>query len=98
MYSSSNICSTMGIADTSIRTAGPEGSPLYDIHWLAKEDIENQTQTHNHTHTTNMAHSPPPSFGTYQTTVTPFKHTCILKEKKRKEKKNNAGSENHSPH
>jgi len=59
MYSSSNICSTMGIADTSIRTAGPEGSPLYDIHWLAKEDIENQTQTHNHTHTTNMAHSPP---------------------------------------
>jgi hypothetical protein len=28
-------------------------------YWLAKEDIENQTQTHNHTHTTNMAHSPP---------------------------------------
>ena len=37
------------IADTSIRTAGPEGSPFYNIHWLAKEDIENQTQTHNHT-------------------------------------------------
>jgi len=48
------------IADTSIRTAGPEGNPFYNIHWLAKEDIENQTQTHNHTHTTNMAHSPPP--------------------------------------
>jgi hypothetical protein len=47
------------IADTSIGTAGPEGSPFYNIHWLAKEDIENQTQTHNHTHTTNMAHSPP---------------------------------------
>jgi len=48
------------IADTSIRTAGPEGNPFYNIHWLAKEDIENQTQTQNSTHTTNMAHSPPP--------------------------------------
>jgi len=48
------------IADTSIRTAGPEGNPFYNIHWLAKEDIENQTRTHNYTHTTNMAHSPPP--------------------------------------
>ena len=46
-----------GIDDTSIRTAGPEGNPFYNIHWLAKE-VENQTQ--NHTHTTNMAHSPPP--------------------------------------
>jgi hypothetical protein len=60
------------IADTSIRTAGPEGNPFYNIHWIAKEDIENQTQTHNHTHTANMAHSPPQKlFGTYQTTVTP---------------------------
>jgi hypothetical protein len=48
------------IADTSIRIAGPEGKPFYNIHRLAKEDIENQTQTHNHTYTTNMAHSPPP--------------------------------------
>jgi len=48
------------IADTSIRTAGPEGNPFYNIHWIAKEDKENQTRTHNHTHTTNMAHSPPP--------------------------------------
>ena len=48
------------IADTSIRTAGPEGNPLYNIHWLAKVDIEKQTQTHYHTHTTNMAHSSPP--------------------------------------
>jgi len=47
------------IADTSTRIAGPEGTPFYNIHWLAK-DIENQTQTHNHTRTTNMAHSPPP--------------------------------------
>jgi hypothetical protein len=47
-------------ADTSIRTAGPEGYPFYNIHWLAKENIENQTQIHNQTHTTSMAHSPPP--------------------------------------
>jgi hypothetical protein len=47
------------IADTSIRIAGPEGNPFYNILWLAKEDIENQTQIHNHTHTTNMAHPPP---------------------------------------
>jgi hypothetical protein len=46
--------------DISSRTAGSEGNPFYNIHWLAKEDIEYQTQTHNHTHTTNMAHSPPP--------------------------------------
>jgi len=44
----------------SEHTAGTEGNPFYNIHWLAKEDIENQTRTHNHTHTTNMAHSPPP--------------------------------------
>jgi len=25
------------IADTSIKTAGSEGNPFYDIHWLAKE-------------------------------------------------------------
>ena len=29
------------IADTSIKTAGPEGNPFYNIHWLAKKDIEN---------------------------------------------------------
>jgi len=48
------------LADTSIKTAGPKGNPFYNIHWLAKEYIENQTQTHNHTHTTDMAHFPPP--------------------------------------
>jgi len=66
------------IDDTSIRTAGPEGNPFYNIHWLAKEDIETK-------------HKPiiipiqqtwpillPQRFGTYQTTVTPFKHICIF--------------------
>ena len=66
------------IADTSIRMAGPEGNPFYNIHWLAKEDIETK-------------HKPiiipiqqtwpillPQSSGTYQTTVTPFKHICIF--------------------
>jgi hypothetical protein len=48
------------IADTSIRIAGPEGNPFYNIPWLTKEDTENQTQTHNYTRTTNMAHPPPP--------------------------------------
>ena len=38
--------------------AGPDGNPFYNIHWLAKEGIENQTQ--NYSHTTNMAHYPPP--------------------------------------
>jgi hypothetical protein len=51
---------TYSIADTSIRIAGPEGNPLYNIHWLAEEDIENKIQTNNHSHTTNMAQSPPP--------------------------------------
>ena len=66
------------IADTSVRIAGPEGNPFYNIHWLAKEDIENQTQTHNHTHTTIWPILLPQSFGTYQTTVTPIKHICIF--------------------
>ena len=49
------------IADTSIKTAQAlRGNTFYNIHWLAKEDIENQTQTHNCTRTTNIAHSPPP--------------------------------------
>jgi hypothetical protein len=35
------------IADASIRIAGPdEGNFFYNIHWLTKEDTENQTQTH----------------------------------------------------
>jgi hypothetical protein len=42
----------------SIRTTGSEENSFYNIHWLAKKDIENQT--HNHTHATNMALSPPP--------------------------------------
>ena len=46
-----------------------------------QKKTEKQAQTHNHTHTTNMAHSFPPKLWylrTYQTTVTPFKHTCIF--------------------
>ena len=31
----------LDLADTSIKTAGPEGNPFYNIHWLAKDDIEN---------------------------------------------------------
>ena len=57
------------ISLTQITGRGGPGVPCcglkakgVDVHWLAKEDIENQTQTHNHTHTTNMAHSPPPKF------------------------------------
>jgi len=53
-----SITTYSNIADTSIRIAGPdEGSPFFNIHWLTKEETENQTQTHNHTHTTNMAHA-----------------------------------------
>ena len=62
----------------SIRTTGSEENSFYNIHWLAKEDIENQTQTHNHTHTQTWPFLLPQSFGTYQTTVTPFKHICIF--------------------
>ena len=66
-----------GIADTSIRTAGPEWNPFYNMHWLAKEDIENQ---HKPTIIPIQQTWPillPQNFGSYQTTVTPFKHTCI---------------------
>jgi hypothetical protein len=66
------------LADTPIKTAGLEENPFYNIHWLAKEDIENQTQTHTYIHATNMAHSPPPKLWYLSTTVTPFKHTCIF--------------------
>jgi len=52
------------IADTSIRIAGPEGNPFYNIHWLqaCKRRCRKPNTTnhnHNHTHTTNMAHFPP---------------------------------------
>jgi CTP synthase (UTP-ammonia lyase) len=69
------------IAETSIRTAGPEVNHFYNIHWLTKEDTENQTQTNNHTHTMLQQTWPillPQGFGTYQTTVMPFKPTCIF--------------------
>ena len=38
------------IADTSIKTAGPEGKPFYNIYWLAKEYEEHQIiQIHSNT-------------------------------------------------
>jgi hypothetical protein len=64
------------LADTFIRTASPEGNPFYNIHWLAKGDIENQTQIIPIPQTCPILL--PQSFGTYQTTVTPFKHICIF--------------------
>ena len=70
------------ITDISIRTAGPEGNPFYNLHWLAKENTGRAQKT---------KHRPiiipiqqtwpillPQGFGTYQTTVTPFKHICIF--------------------
>jgi len=42
------------VADTSIKTAGPEGNPFYNICWLAKEYEEHQI-IQNHP---NTAHSP----------------------------------------
>jgi hypothetical protein len=30
------------IADTSIRSAGPEGNPFYNIHWLANEKTKHK--------------------------------------------------------
>jgi len=34
---------TPKVDDTSIRIAGPEGNPFYNIHWLAKEDRKPNT-------------------------------------------------------
>jgi len=66
------------IANTSIRTAGPEGNPFYDIHWIAKEDTENKYKPIIIPIQQTWPILLPQSFGTYQTTVTPFKHTCIF--------------------
>jgi hypothetical protein len=41
------------VADTSIKTAGPEGNPFYNIYWLAKEYEE-----HRANHTKSTKHSP----------------------------------------
>jgi hypothetical protein len=66
------------ITDTTIRTEGPEGNPFYNIHWLAKDDIGTKiknTIIHiQQTWSTRL----PQRFGTYQTTVMPFKHICIF--------------------
>ena len=64
------------LADTSIKIAGPEGNPFYNIHWLAKEDIETKPKVIPIQQTWTILL--PQSSGNYQTTVTPFKHTCIF--------------------
>ena len=74
-----SITTYSNIADTSIRIAGLERNPFYNIHWLTKEDTENQTQPliipyNKHGPSSSL----PQGFGTYQTTVTPFKHICIF--------------------
>ena len=60
------------VADTSIKSAGPEGNPFYDIYWLAKEYEEHQI-IQNHP---NTAQYLPQGFGTYPITTTPCKHIC----------------------
>jgi hypothetical protein len=66
------------IANTSIKKAGPEGIPFYNIRWLGKEDIKNkQIPVIIHIQQT-WPILLPQSSGTYQTTVTPFKHICIF--------------------
>ena len=61
------------VADTSIKSAGPEGNPFYDIYWLAKEYDEHRSiQTQNHPNTVQS----PQGFSTYLITMTPCKHTC----------------------
>ena len=66
------------IADTSIKTAGPEGNPFYNIHWLAKEDIKKPNTNPPIFPYNKHRHSPPPKLWYYQTTVTPVKHTFIF--------------------
>ena len=41
-----SITTYSGVADTSIKTAGPEGNPFYSIYWLAKEYEEHQILQH----------------------------------------------------
>jgi hypothetical protein len=36
------ISTTYDVADTSIKTAGPEKNPFYNIYWLAKGYEEHQ--------------------------------------------------------
>ena len=60
------------IADTSIKTAGPEGNPFYNIYWIAKEYENTDSYKINQTQPSHL----PRGFGTYPITMTPCKHTC----------------------
>ena len=60
------------VADTSIKTAGPEGNPFYNIYWLAKEYENTGSYKINQTQPSHL----PRGFGTYPITMTPCKHTC----------------------
>ena len=61
------------VADASIKTAGPDGNPFYNICWLAK-DMKN---TESYKITQKQPSHLPQGFGTYfLITTTPCKHTC----------------------
>ena len=53
LESSRSITSCSDVADTSIRTTGPQENPFYSIYWLAKEYEE-----HLNFHPPNTAQSP----------------------------------------
>jgi hypothetical protein len=54
LESSRSITSCSDVADTSIRTTGPQENPFYSIYWLAKEYEEHQIMQHH----PNTAQSP----------------------------------------
>ena len=60
------------VANTSIKTSGPERNPFYSIYWLAKEYKGHQIFNINQTQPSHL----PQGFGTYPITMTPCKHTC----------------------
>ena len=61
------------VADTSIKTAGPEGNPFYNIYWLAKDMKNTESYQINQTQ---PSHLPQEGFDTYPITMTPYKNTC----------------------
>ena len=64
------------IADTSIKTAGSEGNPFYDIHWLAKEDRKPNPKSY--PYNKHGPYPPPKLWYLPNHRVTPFKHICIF--------------------
>ena len=61
------------VADTSIKTAGPEGHP-FQISTCLQKNVKN-TELFKITQTRDTGHLPQGS-GTYPITMTPCKHTC----------------------